>query len=190
MGQTTSIAHKFGVSVALRSEVEPATAQRMQRLLKDQLEASGTSVPSNAQIYVKQLRIAAKRRHFGVSDVPDRVESVRVSASLPKDATKAGKIVIHDLGLQTDPSISVTRSAARLSYSLPGAYIASHDEYTDYIAVIVKPGCPQKMKKLEVQISAQATAEFARHLRNVPDGRVLSKLTFWLAPNIQLTLAV
>lgn len=189
--KSSAIALRFGISIAIRSEAEPEILKHMESLLQEQLKAAGTRLPPKAKVYVKQLQISAKPVHFGVSEVTERLVSLTVAASLmdSKDSSKLG-VSIYDLGVQSHPDIQVLRKPSFIKYTLPSSYIAQHDQYTDHVAIVVNRENEYPLPRFSVKLSAKATPDFARKLRNVPGGIVVSTLTFRLAQEIQLTLAM
>lgn len=178
----------FGLSVAVRSELDLPTLEYMKTLLDQQLKTQNTTIPPDARVYIKHLVVSFTEKHFKVSGIENRLSYLGVDVSITKLARESGKITLIDLGCKVDPSIDVKRHSSYLNYKLPAPYISKNGQYCDYVAIIVRSGCKEKHKQLQVRATAHATPQYAQRLKNVPNGNAVTGMTFNLTQEVQLTL--
>jgi hypothetical protein len=171
----------FGLKLEVQNEPEGTVLAKVRQLLEKHLAAERIEVPKGASVYVKQLKLHAEDFHFMVHGIQNRLAKLRVDAALTPTARTAKTLRLVDLKYTLDPAVNVERKADGIRYELTGDYVQKHDEHTEYLAIVLAPTCRDCHKRLQVRVRAQATAEFAKKLKNVKDGVVTTGLEFLLS---------
>jgi hypothetical protein len=186
MGQ--KIDRFFGVAVDVKDEIELAMFERVKKALTTHLAKSGSAVPADAEVHVMHLVIRWDDTHFKVTGLQNRVSHLGVKICITKRAKDAGKLSLVDLGCRLDNAIEPNRNGGDINYIIPVDYVLHHQQYCDYVAVIIRSGCPPKHRRLQIRAAAHATSSYATQLKNVRGGYAVTVIDFYLSPNTQLRM--
>jgi len=178
----------FGLKVSIKREIDPSIFSNMSALLTQELSRQGRTVPHDARVYIMHLELECSEIHFTVPGIAQRVAQVDVLAATTPSAREGGRIMLVDLGCNADPAVPVERKKHALHYVLSGEYVANNSQHCEHVAAIVKQGCNERHKVLQVKISARATPTYAPRLQNLKNGQAITKLQFYFTRAVQLTL--
>jgi hypothetical protein len=179
----------FGLEVEIRKKSDPDTFGRFRKLLSSHVAPNRSQFPdSEYEIYIENLQISYKQKHFGVEGIENRLAQFDVLIKLTKKMVASGDVQFVDLGVTSNPNVPVNRTTKEISYQLTSNYILMNSEYTDYVALAIQRGTRLPTTNLPINIYAQATRDYAKHLslRGINLGTVVTKLTFNLNRDLQL----
>jgi hypothetical protein len=179
---------RFGVTVDVNRDIPKDKYLALQQKLRAALTEAKLD-PTKVQVYIHHLSISATEKHFQEGPLSRRMEHLTVNIAVPDEARRSRQISFlnHQIKIAYRNDIRIESRDFRMNYTLPGAHCEKHGEFDDYVALLVEPSCPEKLKKLKMTVTAHATANFRQKLINNLTGTAVTKIEFPLTQDIQLT---
>jgi hypothetical protein len=184
----TNLQMYFGVDVKINREIPKSKYMALLHQVRASLKAKKLS-EEKVGIYIHHISISAAERHFRIGPVSKRMDKLKANLQIAEKAKQNNlmKFMNHELQISYQNSVAIECHDFQMGYALTGQYCETHDGFDDYVALLVDPSCAQRYKRLQMTLVAKATPAFADLWINKPDGIAITKISFDLGQDIQLT---